>query len=169
MTTSTGNIAWQLSSSTSPAPDVDHGTISLGTVTVQLSALAVALQEDALDITLTPIQAGMISRLMMYKPLIFQKTQATRYQNALYNYSVSMICCSLKHLDSMYYGVNQGSNSSIPTTQPTETPEESTSPAIKPVILINKYRGQNTLTKEKPQKSSQSYAGLHQAIGELGW
>jgi hypothetical protein len=155
--TATGNITWQPSSNMSPAPDVDHGTISLGTAMVQLSALAVALQNHALDMHLFPIQVAVITRLMMYKPLIFQKTQAIHYQNALCNSSVNMICYSLKQLDSMYYGATQGNNSSTPTTQPTEIPEENTSPVTKPVILINKYRGQNTSTKEKPQKSSQSF------------
>ena len=165
----TGNIQWQNSYGTSPAPDAGHGTISLGTVMVELSVLAAAIRSDVRGLPLSHYERLCLLAMRDLKPYLYQKTQSPFIRTVLKTTSENMICQWLKQLDSALYGASQGNNSSTPTTQPTQTPENATSPATKPVILINKYRGQNTSTKEKPQKSSPSYAGLSQAIGELGW
>ena len=149
----TGNTQWQNSYDTNPAPDAGHGTILLGTVMVELSVLAAAIRNDVKGLPLSQSERLCLLAMRDLKPLLYQKTQTHIIRAALKNTSTNMICQWLKQLDSALYGASQGNNSSTPITQPTQTPENATSPATKPVILINKYRGPSISTKEKPQKS----------------
>lgn len=162
MTIPSGDNSWHPSSNMNPAPVADHGTILLGTQTVEVSALAVAILNELTGVPLNEWQIQRMNTLTMYKPFIYQKVRYQHYLIGPSNTSLDTISLWVKHYDKVCYGASNQSNSSIPTTPPPMM-GESTSPVTKRVILINQdKRKQNTSTKVVPVVSSPSLSASQQ-------
>lgn len=140
------NTSWH-SSNTSPASSVGHKIISLGTATVEVSALAAAILKKEMEYPTTAYEKAMLVALKERKPLLYQKI--AHYTSLVGQSAIStdMVSLCLWQNDLAFYGASTLSNSSTPIT-PQQTMEENTSPATKPVILINQdKRKLNTSTK----------------------